>query len=327
MRHILIGGNGFLGREVVRQLTAEGGDVLVADIAATLAPELADLGKRVAYTRVDMTDRASLRAIALGRDEIVHHLASKLLVPNQPRFGRDAYFANSIVAGTDNVIRWMQDAGAAKMIFWSSDMVYGPALTTPRTEDHPRKPYGGYGRAKVVAEDLLLRARAAGLDVTILRPRLIIGPGRLGVLERLFRLIARGLPVPLIGSGSNHFQFVSASDCARASLLAVKLGCPNTELNLGSANPPLVHVLLSNLIQRAGSRSRLIETPAAAIKSLLGFLSLLKISPLDPEQYQIADQNVVLDIRRAAQVLNWTPRDSDEDMLFAAYAGFRTSFG
>src|SRR5258705_3077593 len=157
----------------------------------------------------------------------------------------------------------MHEKGAYKMIFWSSDMVYGPALTTPRTEDHPRRPYGSYGRAKVAAEDLVFRARAAALDATVLRPRLIIGPGRLGVLERLFGLIARGLPVPLIGSGANHFQFVSAADCARASLLAVGLGCPNAELNLGSAHPPLVHDLFTTPIPRAASRSPPIQTPAS----------------------------------------------------------------
>ena len=327
MRHILIGGNGFLGREVARQLAADGSDVLVADLDAGLAPELAGRAKNIAYVRADMTDRASLGAMKLAPDDIVHHLASKLIVPNRPRRGRDAYFADCIVTGTDNVIRWMQERGASKMVFWSSDMVYGPALTTPRTEDHPRRPYGSYGRAKVAAEDLVFRARAAGLDATVLRPRLIIGPGRLGVLERLFGLIARGLPVPLIGSGANHFQFVSAADCARASLLAVGLGCPNMELNLGSANPPVVHDLLSSLIRRAGSRSRLIKTPATAVKGVLGFLSLLTISPLDPEQYLIADQNVVLDIRRAAQALGWAPKDSDEDMLFAAYAGFQKTPG
>jgi dTDP-glucose 4,6-dehydratase len=327
LRHILIGGNGFLGREVARQLAAEGSDVLVADLDAGLAPELAGRSKHIGYVRADMTDRASLGALKIAPDDVIHHLASKLIVPNRPRLGRDAYFADCIVGGTENVIAWMQHSGAAKMIFWSSDMVYGPALTTPRSEDHPRQPYGSYGRAKVAAEDLVVEARATGLDATMLRPRLIIGPGRLGVLERLFGLIARGLPVPLIGSGTNHFQFVSAADCARASLLAVRLGCPNTELNLGSANPPVVHDLLSSLIRRARSRSRLVKTPAAALKGLLGFLSLLKISPLDPEQYLIADQNVVLDIRRAAQILAWTPKDSDEDMLFAAYAGFQASLG
>jgi dTDP-glucose 4,6-dehydratase len=327
LRHILIGGNGFLGREVARQLAAEGGDVVVADLDASLAPELAGGSHRIGYMRADMTDRASLGALKLAPQDVVHHLASKLIVPNRPRLGRDAYFADCIVGGTDNVIAWMQRSGASKMVFWSSDMVYGPALTTPRTEDHPRRPYGSYGRAKVAAEDLVFGARATGLDITVLRPRLIIGPGRLGVLERLFGLIARGLPVPLIGSGTNHFQFVSAADCARGALMAVRLGCPNTELNLGSANPPVVHDLLSSLIRRAGSRSRLVRTPAAAVKGVLGLLSLLKISPLDPEQYLIADQNVVLDIRRAAQVLGWAPQDSDADMLFAAYAGFRAGPG
>jgi dTDP-glucose 4,6-dehydratase len=45
---------------------------------------------------------------------------------------------------------------------------------------------------------------------------------------------------------------------------------------------------------------------------------------MDPEQFLIADQDVVLDISRAAQILQWTPVHSDEDMLFAAYATFRS---
>ena len=108
-----------------------------------------------------------------------------------------------------------------------------------------------------------------------------------------------------------------------ASLLAAKDGCPNVELNLGSADPPIVYDLLSDLIRRAGSTSRLVRTPAALVKGVLALLSAMKIGPMDPEQYLIADQDVVLDIRRAEQILNWVPRDSDEDMLFAAYAMFR----
>jgi dTDP-glucose 4,6-dehydratase len=103
LRHILIGGNGFLGREVARQLATDGSDVLVADLDAGLAPELDAHPKNIAYVRADMTDRASLGAIKLAPDDVVHHLASKLIVPNRPRRGRDAYFADCIVTGTDNV--------------------------------------------------------------------------------------------------------------------------------------------------------------------------------------------------------------------------------
>jgi nucleoside-diphosphate-sugar epimerase len=62
------------------------------------------------------------------------------------------------------------------------------------------------------AEALIRAASAEGIDATIFRPRLITGPGRLGILERLFRLIRAGLPVPLIGGGNNRYQMVSVQD-------------------------------------------------------------------------------------------------------------------
>lgn len=324
MRHVLLGGSGFLGPELARQLVADRHDVHVVDLAAAPPRELAGL-TGLQYTQADISDLGALRSVSVGHNDVVHHLASKLLIPNHPRFGRDAYYAACNVTGTNNVVRWMAENGATDMVFWSTDMVYGPALVTPRTEDHPRQPFGAYGRSKVAAEDIVMGARQQGFNVTVLRPRLIIGPGRLGILERLFRLIARNLPVPLIGTGDNRFQFISASDCAQASALAAAKRCPNFEINLGSASPPRVYDLLSDLIHRAGSTSRLVRTPAGLVKGILSIMSALKISPMDPEQYLIADQDVVLDISRAAQVLDWRPVDSDQDMLFAAYATFRQS--
>jgi dTDP-glucose 4,6-dehydratase len=323
MRHVLLGGNGYLGRELARTLLAEREDVHIVDLAPRLATELDGLSGPLTYTQADIADPAQLQALSLSRDDMVHHLASKLLIPNRPRFGRDAYYARCNVTGTKNVLRWMADNRAADMVFWSSDMVYGPVLVAPRTEQHPRLPFGPYGRSKVAAEDMLMAARKDGLRITIFRPRLIIGPGRLGILARLFQLIAHGLPVPLIGDGSNRFQFVSASDCARASVLAARKHCPNAEINLGSAHPPRVYDLLSDLIRNAGSRSRLVRTPGSLVKRVLGALSALTIGPMDPEQFMIADQDVVLDISCAAKLLDWTPVHSDADMLFAAYATFR----
>lgn len=322
MRHVLLGGNGYLGCELTRTLLAEREDVHVVDLAPKLAPELAGLPGRLTYSQIDIANLAQLQTVSLSRVDVVHHLASKLLIPNQPRFGRDAYYGRCNVTGTQNVLRWMTDRRAAEMVFWSTDMVYGPALVAPRTEQHPRRPFGPYGRSKVAAEDILMAARTDGLRITILRPRLIIGPGRLGILERLFQLIAHDLPVPLIGDGSNRFQFVSASDCARASVLVARKHCPNAEINLGSADPPRVYDLLSDLIRRAGSKSRLVRTPGGLVKAILGMLSALTIGPMDREQFMIADQDVVLDISRAAELLDWTPTQSDEDMLFAAYATF-----
>ena len=318
-KHILIGGNGFLGRELAKQLVERGEAVEIVDLQDSLARELKYYRGLINYYKADIAEYEQLCSVPLSTTDVVHHLASKLLIPNYPMFNRDLYYASCNIMGSNNTVKWMNSARASKMIFWSTDMVYGPALFTPRNEDHPRMPFGPYGRSKVVAEDIMIAARSTGISVTVLRPRLIIGPGRLGILEKLFRLIQKDLPVPLIGSGNNRFQFVSASDCARASVLSAQKGCPNEILNLGSDSPPIVYDLLSDFIANVGSKSKIIKTPASIVKGVLSILAAMKIGPMDPEQFKIADNDIILDITRARHILDWTPLDSDKDMLLAAY--------
>lgn len=325
MRHVIIGGNGFLGRELARQAAATGEPVLVVDLAPSLAPELSALQADIAYVECDIAEADRLADLQLRAGDAVHHLASKLLIPNHPRTDRDGYYARTNVHGTRHLVEKVIRSGGDRMVFWSTDMVYGPALHTPRREDHPRQPFGPYGRSKVLAEDYLFDMRLRGFRTTILRPRLIMGPGRLGIFSTLFRLIDLNLPVPLIGDGRNRFQFISVRDCARASLAAVASGFPDTEINLGSAAPPTEHELLRGLIRAAGSGSPVLRTPAPLVKATLRALHRLGVAPMDPEQYEIADLEVTLDITRAGEVLGWAPLDDDQQMLIEAYRAYRAA--
>lgn len=324
MQHVLIGGNGYLGRELVRQLACRPNDrIVVVDLDDTPAQDLAALQRKIDYVQADISQPNSLDQVPLGADDTVHHLASKLIIPNRPRWGRFEYFASTTIQGTRETLRWMQANGAKSLVFWSTDMVYGPALFVPRTEAHPRRPFGPYGKTKAVAEDIIAGAVAAGtIHCTIFRPRLIIGPGRLGILTTLFKLIDNNLPVPLIGNGTNRFQFASVSDCARASIKAADLQCPNGTYNLGSAEPPTVYNLMSEFIRQSKSRSYLLRTPGRLTKGVLDALNLLKISPMDPEQYKIADLDVTLDISAAKRDLAWAPEHDDTSMLIGAYASY-----
>lgn len=324
MKHILIGGNGFVGRELVRQLVARGDSALVVDLADSYQRFPDQHLPGVSHLQANIATPGALDAVALEPGDVVHHLATRLITPNDPRFGRDAYFRACAVDGTNEVLRRMKACGTRALVFWSTDMVYGPAIEVPRTERHPRHPFGPYGRSKVAAEDIIAKAVAAGdVTATIFRPRLILGPGRLGILAVLFKLIDKGWPVPLIGPGITRFQFVSVADCARASLLAADKGCPNGTYNLGSEGSPTVHELMSEFIHRSGSRSRLIRTPGGLVKAVLRTLHLFKISPMDPEQFEIADLEVALDISAAKRDLGWQPRHQDTDLLTAAYDSYR----
>ena len=145
-------------------------------------------------------------------------------------------------------------------------------------------------------EDERIGKRVDGLDVSISRPRLIIGPGRVGILTNLFHLMRLNLPVLMIGNGKNRYQMVSVFDCASAAVCSANKGVVNGEFNLGSADPPTVHDLLSEVIRRAGSKSILIPTIAAPAKIVLRFLDRIDMPVLVPEQFEIADHDYVVDI-------------------------------
>ena len=161
------------------------------------------------------------------------------------------------------------------------------------------------------------------MSISIFRPRLIIGPGRLGLLSKLFKLIDLNLPVPMIGSGRNPYQFISVFDCASAAQAAWRAGFPNKVYNLGSDTPPPVKDLLRDLIKEAGSRSILLPTPAPLVKLALTSLDLINMPLMDPEQYLIADEICILDTSAAKNDLGWKPLYRDEDMLKAAYREYR----
>jgi dTDP-glucose 4,6-dehydratase len=321
MKHVIFGGDGFVGRQLAKDLVQRGEEVVVADIARS---PLAHYGA-VKHVACDITDSASVAAVPIGQDDVVYNLAAKMLAPIQKRADRYAFFHPVNAFGAGNAMAATATAGASKFVQFTTDMVYGHTVRSPQTEDHPIAPLGEYGSSKVAAEQRAAEWRKRGMSISIFRPRLIIGPGRLGILEKLFKLVDHHMPVPMIGSGRAPYQFISVYDCAEAARLAGAQGCPNGEFNLGSSNPPSVRELLGGLIKAAGSKSVLIPTPGFAVKATLGFLDWLNLPLMDPEQYLIADEHCVRDTEACKRQFGWQPRHNDLDMLNAAYAEYRAA--
>lgn len=323
MRHIIFGGDGFVGRHLAPKLVADGEEVVVADIVKS---DLGHYGK-VRFVHCDVTDPASVAGVGIRADDMVYNLSAKMLSPIQVRAKRHDFFFPVNYHGTVHIIEAMDRAGAPKLVHFTTDMIYGHTVFHPMTEDHPVAPLGEYGLSKWKTEELAAVWRERGMRISLFRPRLIIGPGRLGILEKLFKLIDWNLPVPMIGSGRNPYQFISVFDCASAARLAWKAGVPNEAYNLGSLNPPPVRKLLGDLIKHAGSRSLLMPTPAWAVKRTLDLLDLMNMPIMDPEQYLIADEDCLLDVSKGKRDLGWVPQFRDEDMLIAAYKEYRAKLG
>ncbi len=320
MKHVIYGGDGFVGRYLARDLLKLGEHVVVCDINKTDLP----IYDRVEHRKMDVIDARQVADLPLDKDDIVYNMAAHLLLPIMPRKVRYEHFHGVIVEGTRNILDNMRKHGVTKLVQFSTDMVYGVPDATPVPPDAPRAaPMGPYAETKQICEDLCLEARKEGIDSTIFRPRMIVGPGRLGLLESLFKLIDANLPVPLIGSGKNRYQMISVFDCADAALRAAQQGCPHGEHNLGSDNPPIVWDLLNDLIKEAGSRSFLLPTPAMPMRWVLNGLDMLGMPLLVPEQFHVAHLDYVVDNTSTKETFGWAPRYNDNEMIKAAYHEYR----
>lgn len=317
MRHIITGGSGFTGKVLAKKLIEKGQTVINFDLRPYDDTFLAEKAR---FIKGDIRSPEQLEVLDLRPGDVVYHLAARQFADNVPKTNRDEWFNEVNVKGTENLLNAMREAGVDKLIFFSTDMTYGLPTTCPVPPSHPQKPLGPYGSSKVAAEKLIRNSPA--LNATIFRPRLITGPGRLGILGKLFKLISKGLPVPMIGSGNNRYQMVSVDDCATAAILAVEQGCPAGPFNLGSATPPTTKELLQGIIKHANSRSFVMPVPSMIIKPTLSTLDKYGMTLLYPEQFGIADKDVLLDTSDTNNILGWHPSRSDIDAMCDAYDNF-----
>ena len=101
---------------------------------------------------------------AFEKDDIVVHLAARAYAPKPPLkpFGVRAlreYFASVNVAGTRRIVAQMLACGCSRLVYFSTDMVYGKPEFLPVSTAHPRRPFGYYGLSKRESEDFIIATR------------------------------------------------------------------------------------------------------------------------------------------------------------------------
>ncbi len=191
MTTTIVGGSGFIGTELARQLLDAGETVRIADKAKSATyPEL--------WTRADVRDAASLAA-ALQGSELVYILAAEHKDNVQPR----SLYDEVNVGGARNVCRAAEELGIRRIVFTSSVAVYG--FAPPDTdEDGAPNPFNDYGRTKLEAEAVYREWLAAdgARSLTIVRPTVIFGPRNRGNVYNLLRQMSSGR-FAMVGSGRN----------------------------------------------------------------------------------------------------------------------------
>lgn len=305
---MVTGGTGFLGKHLVDELIRRGALVSVIDFRKPIFNI-----KGFSFQEADIRDKEKVDA-ACREKEAVFHLAA---LPSIARAKVDIYHEVN-VEGTRNVLESSLRSGVKKVIHVSSSTVYGVPGDFPLKETSPLHPIGKYGKSKLAAEEFCREYLRKGLNVSIIRPRVIMGPGRIGIFSILFERIMRNQAVYTIGKGNNVFQFTHVADMSSACIKAAEDQRPDL-FNVGSDETLTVKEELSLLIKHAGSSSRIISVPVRFARFSLKGLSFLGISPLVDEQFTIADRDFKLDTAYARERLGWVSRHSNLQSLIEAF--------
>lgn len=209
------GASGFVGRAVIAAAAAAGHSV--RGLYRNL-PQPAGIGESLVTGDLGAAD---LPGEALAGVDTVIHLAARTHALHEMRSDRAAYERIN-VTGTRHLARAAADAGVRRLVYLSSVKVNGEhtPIDAPFTEQSISAPEDAYGQTKWEAEQLLRDfGREAGIEIVVLRPPLVYGPGVKGNLRRLIRLVASGLPLPL-ASVRNKRSMIGLENLVSAILAA-----------------------------------------------------------------------------------------------------------
>ncbi len=257
---VVVGGAGFIGSHIVDQLLQEPvREVVVFDnfvrgTRANIAAAVRD--PRVRVVDGSIADPAQLRQVLAGAGGVFHLAALWLFeCVHQPRAAVDIN-----VVGTFNVLEAAREAGVRKVVYSSSASVYGDALFTPMTEDHPFNNRTMYGATKIAGEQFFRSAyEQHKLDYAGLRYMNVYGPRMdykgtyVSVIMKVLDRIDQGQPPVVFGDGSQAYDFVHVQDVARANVLAMKSDVTDDFLNVGMGVKTTINELVAMLLRLTGS--------------------------------------------------------------------------
>lgn len=201
MKIFITGGTGFVGRALIGRLLELGHDV----VALLLPGDAVELPPNTTVVRGDITKPDSLEGLLNGCDAVVH-LAGVV------GYGQDWGPCIKVnVDGTRNLADGAIAQGVRRFIHMSSVSVYGRVPNAVLSESAPLLKTGDpYGDTKIDAE-LVLRSVEKDLDLTILRPTVIYGPGDDKFLPKLVENLKSG-SARVIGSGNNSVDLIHVDD-------------------------------------------------------------------------------------------------------------------
>jgi len=306
---LVTGGAGFFGELLKKRLLKMGYHCVSIDL------EKDDLTHPNLRTiQADITDRDAMDKIfSEHKFHTVYHCAAILA-----HAVKDMDFLwRCNVDGTRNIAEMSKKHKVKKLVFTSSNCLWGESFDRPVKETDEPNPVEIYGKSKWEGEKILQEYKT-DFDVIIFRCPTIVDCGRLGLLAILFEFIDEGRKVWVLGGGKNRYQFIYAQDLIDACIKAMNYDHSDV-FNIGSDDVESFREIYQHVIDKAGTGSKIASFPKGFAVFLMRIAYALKVSPLGPYQYKMLGENFIFDTSKIKKKLGWKPTLTNAEMLYKAY--------
>jgi len=312
MRILVSGSNGFVGAALCKELIRSKHNPVCTVRSAT--------GNESGYV-IGQIDGSTVWSAALEGCNAVVHLAARVHVLRDTAVDPLEAFRQVNVKGTLNLARQAVVSGVRRFIYLSSIKVNGEATASSHSnlfrkgkmscfrEDGDIAPHDGYALSKWEAEQGLWKiAQETGIEIVIIRPPLVYGPGVKANFQTMMKWLNRGLPLPL-GAIHNNRSLVALDNLV--DLIITCLDHPaaaNQVFLAGDGEDISTPELLRRLGFALGKPAWLLPVPASLLKAGAALLGKRDIAQRLCESLQV-------DISKARNVLGWNPPISVDEGL------------
>lgn len=304
---LLTGASGFIGGEVLRSGLRRG--LSVRPVFRKPSACAAAAGDAILVpTLAGDTDWTA----ALNDVDVVIHCAARVHVMKDSAADPLEAFREINVRATLNLARQAAQVGVRRFVFVSSIKVNGERTSVDgaySAKDEP-EPEDAYGRSKAEAEAALKAlANETGLEVVIIRPPLVYGPGAKGNFLKMVQWVSRGVPLPLGGVTDNRRSFVALDNLVDLILTCASHPHAANQTFLVSDGEDLSTAeLLSRVALALNRHPWLIRVPPTGLRLCLGLLG----------KQSVADRllgSLRVDMTSTRELLDWTPPVSVDEEL------------
>ncbi|MGE8066792.1 UDP-glucose 4-epimerase family protein [Pseudomonas sp. NPDC089569] len=295
-RVLVTGASGFVGSALVAKLLADDRFIPVSAIRGLSRGVLP-----VGHISYDLESGISVEALQ-GIDTIVHAAARVHVMEGSGSDDLEA-FRRANVEGTLRLARSAVQAGVRRFIFISSIKVNGEHTSPgkPFTSSDLPAPVDAYGVSKSEAEQALRAlALCTGLEVVIIRPPLVYGPGVKANFERMLGWVYSGVPLPF-GSISNKRSLVALDNLLDLIVLCIQhSAAPGNTFLVSDGEDLSTTQLLRCVAQSLGVRSTILPVPQRILSMCFILMGKRALATRLCGSLQV-------DISDTREQLGWTP--------------------